>query len=312
MPPRRAPLPSDLPSYFSAAYAWNRGLRRKHVNGPDVTIVSQGIRLRSVADPDPWQLATVLQEIHPAGVFSHQTAAEIWGIWLPWNTSGHDPMHVSKTRQDGGSPRRKGVQGHVLSTAAHISTHRGLRVTSPAWTWIDLSGTGMSDEDLIAAGDSLLQRADGPTGQRQRGLHPLSSAVELRHVIDLRPHVRGIQRARLVLDRLRSGVDSAPESKIRTRLIDAGLPEPTVNPVVRLANGTTVRPDLAWVDLKICIQYEGDHHRTDQGQYRRDTGRDRSMQSNGWLVLRVTSEVFSAHGWSQFLADIKAALATRR
>lgn len=311
MPRRRPTLPQDLPTYFSASQARQRGLRRKQVNGPATVIVSQGIRMRKIDSPDPWHLAAVLQEVHPEGVFSHVSAADMWGMWLPLNVRAHDPIHLSKTRQSGGSPRRKGVQGHVLPAAARIRTHRGLRVTSPAWTWFDLAGTLMTDENLIAAGDSLLQRHDGPSGQRQPGMHPLATLAELQHTAELRPGIRGLRRATDALDRIRAGVDSHPESVLRQRIVDAGFPEPTVNPSVRLADGTVLRPDLAWSHLKICIQYEGDHHRTDKDQFRRDTGRDRSLQSGGWIVLRVTGEMLTKSGWDRFVQDLSLAWASR-
>lgn len=284
---------------------------RKQVNGPDTVVASQGIRRRRDAAPDQWHLAAVLQDIHPDGVFSHLSAADMWGMWLPSDASGHDPIHLSKTRQAGGRIRRRGVQGHLLSTAALITTHRGLRITSPAWTWLDLAGTPLPDENLIAAGDSLLQRHDGPSGQRQPGLHPLATLDELHRVAGLRAGIRGIRRAQAALDRLRPGVDSRPESLLRQRIVDAGFPEPTVNPAVRLADGTILTPDLAWSHLRICIQYEGDHHRTDKNQFRRDTGRDRAMQSGGWIVLRVTGEVFTAAGWASLVQDLSLALASR-
>ncbi|MGM7669943.1 endonuclease domain-containing protein [Microbacterium sp. A93] len=311
MPRRRATLPQGLPTYFSASRARQRGLVRKQINGPLAVIVSQGIRMRRLDAPDQWHLASVLQDIHPDGVFSHLSAADMWGMWLPWKDSGHNPIHLSKTRQSGGSPRRKGVQGHVLPAAAVIRTINGLRVTAPAWTWFDLAGTHLSDENLIADGDSLLQRHDGPSGQGQPGMHPLSTVDELRRTAEQRPGIRGIQRARAAVDRLRPGVDSRPESVLRQRMVQDGFPDPTVNPQIRLAEGTIMRPDLAWTHLKICIQYEGDHHRTDKDQFRRDTGRDRAMQSDGWIVLRVTGEVFTEIGWAQFVQDLKLALAGR-
>lgn len=311
MPRRRPTLPPDLPTYFSASRARQRGLLRKQLNGPATVIVSQGIRMRKTDTPDPWHLAAVLQDLHPEGVFSHVSAADMWGMWLPLDVCAHDPIHLSKARQSGGSPRRKGVLGHVLPPAALIRTHHGLRVTSPAWTWFDLAGTPLSDEDLIAAGDSLLQRHDGPSGQRQPGLHPLATVDELQRTAGLRPGIRGLRRATDALDRMRDGVDSRPESVLRQRIVAAGFPEPTVNPSVQLADGTILRPDLAWSHLKICIQYEGDHHRTDKKQFRRDTCRDRAMQSDGWIVLRVTGEVLTRPGWDRFVQDLALALAGR-
>ncbi|SDZ40610.1 Protein of unknown function [Herbiconiux ginsengi] len=46
--------------------------------------------------------------------------------------------------------------------------------------------------------------------------------------------------------------------------------------------------DLAYPAWKVAIEYEGDHHRTDQRQWRRDIARARALQALGWTVIRVT------------------------
>ncbi|NUL46150.1 hypothetical protein F7P69_13240 [Cellulosimicrobium funkei] len=183
-----------------------------------------------------------------------------------------------------------------------------MQVTSPAWTWVDLAGSKMSFEDLVAAGDSLLQRVNGPAGQREPGLHPLSTVEEIKATIVSRPKVKGIVRAREAVELLRPGHDSRPESIVRTRLLEAGLPEPAINPVVRMSTGRTIQPDLAWIDQKVCIQYEGDHHRADKNQWHRDIARDRTMHQDGWIVLRLTSRDLKSHHWQSFLGEVRQAL----
>src|SRR5699024_7308078 len=102
---------------------------------------------------------------------------------------------------------------------------------------------------------------------------------------------------------------SAQESRLRVRVIHEGYPEPAVNPEVVLSSGERITPDLAWAELKICLQYEGDHHRTDPDQWDRDIHRDLRMQRDGWIVIRVTKKVFTARGWAEFTENLRRAFA---
>ncbi|GAB7051014.1 endonuclease domain-containing protein [Catenuloplanes indicus] len=50
-----------------------------------------------------------------------------------------------------------------------------------------------------------------------------------------------------------------------------------------------VRVDLAGPDLRIAIEYEGDHHR-DPATFRNDLLRACRLEQSGWLVLRFTAD----------------------
>ncbi|MEZ5213696.1 MAG: DUF559 domain-containing protein [Microbacterium sp.] len=51
--------------------------------------------------------------------------------------------------------------------------------------------------------------------------------------------------------------------------------------------------DLAYPELKIAIEYEGEHHLTDPAQWAEDIARMDRLVEAGWRVIRVTkSEVF--------------------
>ena len=41
-------------------------------------------------------------------------------------------------------------------------------------------------------------------------------------------------------------------------------------------------------ELKIGIEYDGDHHRTDKMQWRRDVWKRRQLESMGWTIVAVT------------------------
>jgi hypothetical protein len=109
---------------------------------------------------------------------------------------------------------------------------------------------------------------------------------------------------------LRPGVDSPPETRTRLVLVAAGLPEPLVNADVLDHTGAWLaRPDLSWPRWRVAVEYEGDHHRTDRAQWRRDLGRDAVLQANGWLVLRVGADDLVRP--DRLVARVRAALASR-
>ncbi len=50
------------------------------------------------------------------------------------------------------------------------------------------------------------------------------------------------------------------------------------------------RPDLAYQDVKVALQYEGDVHRTNAKRWRADIARDEVLREHGWEVVRVTAD----------------------
>ena len=47
--------------------------------------------------------------------------------------------------------------------------------------------------------------------------------------------------------------------------------------------------DMGWEDLKIAVEYDGDHHRTDRRQFAKDIKRLEELAALGWLVIRVAA-----------------------
>ena len=69
----------------------------------------------------------------------------------------------------------------------------------------------------------------------------------------------------------------------------AGLPTPECNPTIR-AGDQRGRVDLVYREFRILIEYEGDQHRTDRGQWNRDIERHEVFTTDGWTVLRITAD----------------------
>lgn len=267
-----------------------------------------GIRVAKFSRVSQAVLAQQLALRDPTLVISHQTAAQAWGIWLPTRMA-QARLHLSRVRGAGGIPRFKGAEGHLISAGPEdLRSEQGVRLTSPAWTWTDLASQGLTLNELVAAGDALLQRDDGPS--RLPGLlgdNPLSTREEIREVLERRRGAPGIRMLRTAVELLRERVDSEPESRVRTGLVDAGWPEPEVNPVLVFEDGWTVTADLVYRPWRIVLQYEGRHHFSEENQYRRDMRRDRELARRGWATVRLDGDVFdSPSKWTAFLDQLAA------
>ncbi|BDX30173.1 hypothetical protein TUM20985_07200 [Mycobacterium antarcticum] len=101
----------------------------------------------------------------------------------------------------------------------------------------------------------------------------------------------GIRRARTTLDLVDPGAESPRETWLRLLIVRAGLPRPqTQIPVYDEYGQLIARVDLGWEELKIAVEYDGDHHWTDRRQMTRDIRRTEQLSELGWIVIRVTAE----------------------
>ncbi|HAK71717.1 MAG TPA: hypothetical protein DCO66_03475, partial [Bifidobacterium sp.] len=93
------------------------------------------------------------------------------------------------------------------------------------------------------------------------------------------------------LELVQPGSDSPKETELRLALVRYGLPIMRPNcviPDVRFANGTAVTLDLVDHAHRFGLDYQGDHHRTDKSQWRRDQTKLSRLTAAGWTVLPVT------------------------
>lgn len=228
----------------------------------------------------------------PDAALYGQTAATWYGLPAPPSDEFQIIVPIGTVPR-----RRPGLEPHEGLRVEDVTEVRGLRVTTPERTWLDLT-TSLSDADLLAVGDSMVRR----------GLTTPERLVEA-SVKERRR--RQIVRARRLARLVRASVDSPPESKVRLALIDAGLPMPAVNPVVTDEAGQWIgRPDLAYEELRVAIQYEGDVHRTNAKRWRADISRDEVLRQHGWEVVRVTADDLR-RPW-RLVARVRSAMARQR
>lgn len=153
-----------------------------------------------------------------------------------------------------------------------VLTCRGIRVTSLARTGFDLGRRG-SALTALARLDALCRA----TGLSTTAVEDLAA----RH-----RGARGLRQLRAVLALVDAGAESPKETWLRLLLIRSGLPKPTTQ--IRVVDGDWVaRLDMGWEELKVAVEYDGDQHRTDRRQYRKDIRRLERLHRLGWIVIRV-------------------------
>ncbi|OBK46311.1 hypothetical protein [Mycobacterium sp. 1081908.1] len=225
--------------------------------------------------------------------------------------------------------RRRGVVAGHSASALHgakwvdprtpaqlLYEHR--RPPTGIRTWSDT----VADDETQVIGDVLATNpartafdlaCRNPTGMAVAAIDALARATRLKIadaelVAERYKGHRNIRRARRALTLVDAGAESPRETWLRLMVIEAGYPPPqTQIPVYGEYGELVAVVDLGWEDLKIALEYEGDHHRTDRGQLRRDIERYEALHAMGWITIRVMAE----HTRGGILARLATAWASR-
>lgn len=153
---------------------------------------------------------------------------------------------------------------------------RGMGVTTPVRTAFDLARRGVVGE-AVARLDALAYATH-------------FKADDVLELAQRHPHNRGLRRLDEVLALVDAGAQSPQETKLRLFLMEEGFPRPTTQiPVLSSAGYPKYFLDMGWEDLKVAVEYDGEHHRNDQTAYRNDIVRLEYIQSAGWIVVRVVA-----------------------
>ncbi len=320
MPRRRPPLPESLRAApFTRAEASSAGVPRHRLESPDVASLGFGLYAQVGISHDwpsgyelpghglgPLGLAALVRHYRGA-VVSHATAAHCLRLPIP-PTLGREPA-AHLTWFDGTAPaQRNGIVAHRSVLAAEDRTSRhGIALTAPARTWIDLcSDPRLHPTDLVILADAIVNRP-WRSGKRVNGLDTVDG---LTAAVTRAGAVKGIRRARVALGRTRVGADSPAETRTRLALVDAGLPEPEVQVSADPSDRYTPVADLGYRDLKIAIQYDGQHHRTAE-QQAADVYRDDRFRELGWTLVRLTW-LDQRQGFARLIRLVRERIAARR
>jgi uncharacterized protein DUF559 len=198
----------------------------------------------------------------PKAALSHASAAALWR--MREKTSGlievSVPSHVAR--------RRPGIKLH-RRTAFEVVIHRGIPVTTPACTIVDLAARLPPAEV-----DDVINEAD---------LRNVLKVPALRAAVDMSPRP-GLARVKRTIDRRTfTYTRSRLERAFIPIALKAGLPRPLTCVYV---SGFEV--DFWWPDLRLVVETDGGTFHRTPAQQRADRRRDHAHIGAGLTPLRFT------------------------
>ncbi|WP_114558890.1 hypothetical protein [Desertihabitans aurantiacus] len=276
---RPAPLPAGFcDGAFRTATALAHGIGPERLRRQDLAHPFHGINAPAALELDGCTLirlrALALTDEH---WFTHTSAAQLHGLWLPPRLRDDPTVHVTcedQRHRRGG----RGVRSHVALPGTDVVVRvRGLPAQSPADVWATLATT-LDRTELITLGDHLVRRRD-----------PWCTLADLDAARRRRRGRRGARAMTEALDWVRPGTDSVMETELRLQLLSWAFPESRVNIWVHDDRRRFLaRCDLVWEQYRVVAEYEGDHHRTDPVQWDQDISRADRLSDEDWSVVRVT------------------------
>jgi hypothetical protein len=227
---------------------------------------------RDIAITPLLRAKAVLKLVPRGSYISHHTAAELWGAAPPPNGATHVTLPSACGRQV-----RQGVRSHYRRQPAQTTLRKGLPISTPEQTFLDLAAVGVPLVDLVVVADGVIKAGHTSTERL------IEAAAEWSG--------RGCRVARRAASLAREGVDSPQETRLRLLLVLAGLPEPRVNLIIRGRDGSWRRRyDLAYEHLRLIVEYDGRQHAEDSRQWLTDIFRREELDQLRWRLVIVTSE----------------------
>ncbi|HWC33244.1 MAG TPA: DUF559 domain-containing protein [Mycobacteriales bacterium] len=182
----------------------------------------------------------------------------------------------------------------ITIEACDLDVVDGVLVTTPVRTVFDCARWLSKTEGLVVA-DALAYR-----GQL--------TAESLSAYRNQHKGIRHVGRVDETIRLLEPLCESPMETRLRIFLINAGLPRPTAQHVIRDSSGSFVaRVDLAYVGSQVAIEYDGAFH---WEQRRADDRRRDAIRALGWTVVVASAEDYFEQP-QRFLRAVKDAIGRR-
>jgi very-short-patch-repair endonuclease len=186
-----------------------------------------------------------------------------------------------------------GLKIHIGGLSpADVRTFGWIPVTSPLRTSWDLA-QWLDPVEAVVLVDALLRKQ-------------VVSVADMVTYARVRAGNRGWRRLLAVAELADPGAESPQESRLRVRLVMAGIPKPVTQHVVARGGAFVARVDLAWPDRRVAVEYDGLWHGADD-QIHLDRQRLNKLVGAGWTVLHVTAKRMR-DDFDGFLAELRAAL----
>lgn len=303
----RIPLPDSLGGSFTVNDAQAIGIRRGRVSSRDLARPFDAVRARRTPTTPMERVLSLAPRLHSEQRIAGSTALQVWRYPHPDLWLIDDDIEVV-VPTDAVRPRLVGVKSTRLARARIRGWMLdGIPIIDPIAA-LFMCAKDLTEDQIVVLLESMITPSENYPDLREN--RPIFTPAEIE--VRLREWGRfpSCGRVRDALARVRHDVESPKETETRLLLIASGLPEPAVQHTVHEGGRFIARVDLAYPDLKIAIEYEGDGHRRSKSQWRRDIQRQRDLEDLGWIVIRVT-ELDLRHGGGSLLHRIRNAIATR-
>jgi very-short-patch-repair endonuclease len=229
----------------------------------------------------------------PSGAIAGRSAVSLYGS--PLGAAPNDPVEVV-VPPSAMIGRRAGLRVHVVDLLdTDVTVRGGLRVTTGTRTCWDLA-QWLAPVEAVVLVDALAAAR-------------LVGVPELIAYAEQRAGSRGWRRLMRVATLADAGAESPPESKVRVRLVLAGLPKPVTQYVITHNHRFVARVDLAWPQQRVAVEYDGLWHGSTD-QFHADRRRLNGLAAAGWVVLHVTAQRLR-DDFDGFVTELRTALRAR-
>jgi hypothetical protein len=230
----------------------------------------RGVYARGPADGFR-DLRALFARLPPGTALGFETAAALYGF-LPTSA---DPVHVI-VPSGSVRPRIQGVLCHEAIVAVESPIIMGgVPVAPPARCAIDLARTATRPTGLAILDAALRVHACAP--------------ADLAAEVGLHGGLRGVRRARELVEIADGRAECAQESHLRLVIIDGGLPAPEPQVWVHDSTGRRAyRIDLAYRKRKIGLEYDGRSHLS-LDRLNADRSRMNWLSGRGWAMRYFTA-----------------------
>jgi len=206
-------------------------------------------------------------------VLSHASAARRLGLDVPQT----DTVQLTIPESRKATVRGAKVRRSRALSPSDVTTRRGFRMTNLARTMVDLACV-LDEGELRAAFDSALRQDKDYVKWISRMLY--------RHG----PGRRGVGRLRALVDEYRRG-DEVPDSVLESLAVELARAtgyKPRLHWDVLDKGRHVAEVDLAWPELRLCVECDGWKTHGTRAGFVKDRVRDRELFALGWTVLRYT------------------------
>jgi hypothetical protein len=203
-------------------------------------------------------------------VLSHRSAAALWGI----RPTERERIEISVPRS---LKPRQGLQIHQARLPPdETDTHRGIRVTTPARTLLDLAAVLDATRLERATTEAEIRRLTSPTS-----LDALVARYPNRHGT-------AAIKALLHQNRIASAVTKHElELRFLAFLDEARLPRPQINATIALPDKPRT-VDCLWPGQRLVAELDGFATHGTRHAFEEDRARDRALQVAGYRTVRIT------------------------